>query len=181
MKHAYLVSSLPMIEMGAPPFLGVEDFRRQCGGVLSAEEEVELDRVLDGRLDECTTPAGQAWRNFDTQLRSLLAAVRAGRLEVDGKPYLRSHEGWDCRVNPAVVEAFARSSPLARAEVIDQVRWTRLEELANEDPFGFGAVLAYGIQLQIATRWASFDAERGKSVLNEAINTILAKAFEEKA
>jgi hypothetical protein len=51
--------------------------------------------------------------------------------------------------------------PLDRELALDRLRWTLLDELAVAAPFGLQAVLAYGLKLRLAEKWAAMDETEG--------------------
>ena len=54
--------------------------------------------------------------------------------------------------------------PLERELALDRLRWTLLDELAVSQAFGFQAVLAYGLKLRLAEKWAAMDEAEGLRV-----------------
>lgn len=163
MAYEYLVASLPMLFPGDPPPFSVESFRLQCRGLLSERDAEMLDRVLDGRAGPEDPAPVRDWVRVDRQVRNASAEARAGSWQADARPFLRAHPGLDVAIREAVEDAFSKSSPLDRERALDRVRWQALEDLARSDPFGRAAVVAYGLKLRIAERWAAWSAEAGRA------------------
>ncbi len=166
MKHAYLAASLPRLTFGETPPVTGEAFRFGCLGVLADEELEELDRLLAGRAGEGRTEFARRWAGMDTQLRNALARRRAARRGIEAQGFLRDHAGFSAALEKQVAEACARSHPLERERELDRLRWQTLEDLAQADPFGLAGVLAFGLKLQIAERWARLTEAGGKAKLD---------------
>jgi hypothetical protein len=69
--------------------------------------------------------------------------------------------------------AMEQTNPRETELALDRLRWRTIEELAGADRFSLDAVLAYGLQLRIAWRWASLDAEAGRARLEHEIESAL--------
>jgi len=167
--YHYLVASLPMLFFGEPPPFDAAEFRRRCDGVLGAEDARSLDLVLAGRGAEASAPAARAWAAIDTQVRNAITQIRAGIHGVDPRASQQSHPGFSVVVEQAVADAFAKPTPLDREQELDRSRWGLLEDLALTEPFGLASVIAFGVKLQIAERWAAMTDVAGQQRLEETI------------
>jgi hypothetical protein len=170
-SYYYLVASLPTLERGDPAPMTPEEFLFHCTGALSRDDWDELERVVAGRNDECVTPSACRWFAVDAQMRNAAARARAGRLGVDAGEFLRPHQGWDDRAEKAVADAFAKPTPLEREVALDECRWAILDEMAADDPYGLGPVVAYAVKLLITARWHEMNDERGQARLEQIIET----------
>jgi len=160
-KYYYLVASLPLLTLGDPPPISVIRFRSDAGGELAEDDARELALVMDESEDPGRSPFARAWRNAETQIRNACVTFRAGRYGEDPRRYARSHEGFDVSVEDGVRRAFEAASPLDRERALDRLRWRIADDLALPDPFGLPAVLAFGVKLKMAERWAEMDDEVG--------------------
>jgi hypothetical protein len=170
MKYTYLAASLPGLRLQETPPTSVEDFLSQCQGVLEAGDRTDLRLVCDGRSGEATAPAARRWHSVDTQMRNAIANLRATRLGIDARPYQRPFSGFSVSVETVVQEAFGKHNPLERELHLDRCRWSVLDELATRDAFGFGAILAHGLKLRIAQRWAPAEVETGEQRFHQAVD-----------
>jgi hypothetical protein len=168
-SHYYLVASLPMLFFGEPPPFSTAEFRRRCEGVLDAGDARTLDLVLAGRGAEASAAGARAWAAIDAQFRNAIAHIRAGAHGVDPRPLQRSHPGFSVAVEQAVADAFAKPTPLDRELELDRSRWAMLDELALTEPFGLAAVIAFGVKLQLAGRWAAMTDAAGRLKLDQLI------------
>jgi hypothetical protein len=148
-----------------------EEFLFHCTGALSSADWEELERIVERRVDECTSRFAEKWFGADAQLRNAAARVRATRRSMDAGEYLRAHPGWDSRVEKAVTDAFAKTTPREREATLDDCRWQILDELALEEPDGFAVVGAYAVKLGITARWHDMKDEAGQARVEEIIES----------
>ncbi len=87
-----------------------------------------------------------------------LRAARAGAA-YDAGPHPVA--GYDARCESVAERAMELDDPLERELALDRLRWTLLDELAVSQAFGFQAVLAYGLKLRLAEKWAAMDETEG--------------------
>ncbi len=153
MSYHYLVASLPMLSLDAPPPFSSRDFLSHCHGVLKTSDLAVLEAIVSGSMVIGNAVAA-TWSARETQTRNLIAQFRAARLGVDPRPFLRDHSGYDVALAQAVTDALAAATPVEREQALDRCRWSIAEELSRAAPFGFAAILAFAIKLRIAERWA---------------------------
>jgi len=169
MSYYFLVASLPSLQIGDEPPFSTEEYIERCAGSLPVRELDVLSRVLHCEIvcEGCGL-AGR-WFAIETQIRNAVARLRALKYGVDVKEYLRSHSGYSGMVESIVTDAFTRNDPLELEQELDRGRWQLAEELVGDNMFGFGKVLAYGIQLRIVQRWDSMDVHTGKERIEDII------------
>lgn len=163
MSYYYLVASLPLLERGDPPPMTADEFLFHCTGPLSTADWMELQHVIGGDAEHCTSEAGKRWFAADAQLRNAATRVRANRLGVDPGDFLEAHPGFDNRIEKAVTDAFAKPTPLEMETTLDTCRWRILEDMETDDPFGLGSVLAFAVKLSITRRWHDMSEEAGRA------------------
>ncbi|RKX32145.1 MAG: hypothetical protein DRP22_02680 [Verrucomicrobia bacterium] len=171
MKYYYLAASLPALVLGEAPPITQDKFLFSCSTVLDPADLQELERINQGRTEECTSAFMTRWREAETQLRNAVAAIRAQRRGVEVRPYLREHTGFQVWIEKGVTDAFAKENPREREMALDRLRWQILDELSRADPFGVGPVFAFALKLQSAWKWAGLDTERGRRLLSRAYTT----------
>jgi hypothetical protein len=169
MAYYSLVASLPTLQIGDEPPFSTEEYIENCAQWVSEREEQILRRVLLAPPDIATCPLCQAWHNIETQLRNAAARQRAQKLGIDASEFIQPHDGFSGTIEALVSDAFTHSDPIELEQALDRARWQLAEELIGEDPFSFGKVLAYGIQLKIAERWNRMDPSLGKEKLEAVI------------
>jgi hypothetical protein len=169
MAYYSLVASLQTLNIGDEPPFTTEEYIKNCAQWVSEREEQILRRVLLAPPDIATCPLCQAWPNIETQLRNAAARQRAQKLGIDASEFIQPHDGFSGTIEALVSDAFTHSDPIELEQALDRARWQLAEELVGEDPFSFGKVLAYGIQLKIAERWNRMDPSLGKEKLEAVI------------
>ena len=170
--YDYLVSSLPALSLEAAPPFTPEEFRFRCQGVLGEADLAELDLLLAGQSAEGRTAFSKAWAGGDAQIRNAAAKGRAAKLGVEAKPYLKSHPGYAVWLDKEVGDALAKANPLERETGVDAARWKYVEDLAREDASGLPAVLAFAVQLMLASRRAALKEEAGRERLEELVSRL---------
>jgi hypothetical protein len=135
-------------------------FRQLCADTMVPADLEALNAVLDDSTAAERHPFGARWRRADLGLRATVARARAARLKCD-VPAEAIAAPWDAPAERAVTDAFNRPTPADREMALDRHRWSVLEELAGFDAFDASAMIAYGMKLKIAERWARMDAAKG--------------------
>lgn len=175
--YPYLVASLPTLTLGEPPPQSPEDFLFHAQGVLAERHLQELQSILAGRTEACTSEFGQHWHNVSTQIRNTVARIRAGKLNVDAHRYTRTHSEYNVAVDEAVTDAMNKSHPLERMMALDRCRWRVLDELIAGETFSFAVVLAFAVKLGMMQRWAQLDDQVGmdrvETFITENVNKTL--------
>jgi len=159
------------LEKGQNPPISWDDFVMQCEGVLS-EEQVQGIRLLTDPLlaqESALKPLLQ-WASSEIQLRNALARARQGHWGSEARVTEQMHSGWNVRISRVAAEAVSRTNPLETEQMLDDLRWELAEDLALSDPYGYAAIVSWGIRLQIAIRWASLETEAGMQRLEELID-----------
>lgn len=172
MNYYYLAASLPTLSLDSAPLISPAAFRALCLQHLTPADQRAMEEVLD--LD----PAGAAprsavareWFAAETCLRNAIVRVRAARLQRDSAACLRSESGYDSAAEHAVAEAYSRGTPAERELALDRHRWSTLETLAGFNPFAPRALMAYGLKLKLADRWARLTDEQGMRAADAIVN-----------
>jgi len=173
-KYAYFVASLPVLVFNAPPPMPLDEFRAAAARQLTPRDLATLDALLDdGSSDH---PFVLEWRARETQLRNAVARARAAAANVEVRPFLREHTGWDVALERAVMDAMSRANPLERELELDRCRWHLADDLARFRPFDLDGVLAYAVKLRVLERWGRMDAESGRQRLEAWVDQAVAGA-----
>jgi hypothetical protein len=176
--YTYLVASLPAITLGEAPPQTPEDFLFHAQGLLNETDRKELQCIIEGRTHECESAFGRRWHNVSTQIRNTVARIRAGRLNVDARGFMRAHSEYNMAVDHAVTDAMNKTQPLERTMALDRCRWQALDELVDGDGFGFAALLAFAVKLGMMQRWARLDDKTGMDRVETFITENVDKTLE---
>lgn len=174
MSFYYFVASLPALNLSAPPAMPFATFRAEVERLLPPSVGRELDALLEGRSAD--SAFAQDWVDHEVQLRNAVVRTRAARRDEDAVPFLRPAHGFQLAVEQSVNEAYGKSNPLERELALDQVRWNAADELSRASAFGLEAVLAYGLKLKLAERWAGLTDQAGQTALLDAVKRVREEA-----
>jgi len=171
-----LLASLPFLVLGQDPPLSLESFQSSCA-LLSAEEQREVDLIIQGRYRDAGTDFGQAWRDLDLQIRNQVMLLRARMWNVSPAPVGAMSSLYSVLARNMVNDAFELDSPLEREWALDKGRWVLIQDLTRpEDPFGLDRVLSYGLRLQLVHRWAGIDSDRGRDTFDSLVRACMDEA-----
>ncbi len=174
----YLLASTPSPRLGVRPDITPEAFLERCEGFLSEDQYHDLRASMafaSPAGDSVPWPRGasaQGWAEDARQLDLAVArerAARAKRASPDAAE-LRGPVRGDIR--QAVAQAYGAPHPGARERGLDALRWRCVEEVGRSDPDGFGALVARGVQLQLAAREMTWDLDDGWAALEAALRQI---------
>lgn len=164
MEYVYLVASLPALELTTAPRISSAELLASSEGVLRSDHREDLRAVLEDRPRDVRAAELRRYLDAETQLRNAVARLRAARagaaFDAGGHPVA----GYDARCASVAERAMELDDPRERELALDRLRWTLLDELAVSPSFGFQAVLAYGLKLRLAEKWAAMDAAEGLRV-----------------
>jgi hypothetical protein len=160
-EYVYLVASLPALELTTAPRLSSAELLRSSAGVLRQDHWNDLRAVLEDRAREVRAAELTPYLSAETQLRNTVARLRAARAGATYDVSDHPAPGYDTRCATVAERAMELDDPLDRELTLDRLRWTLLDELAVAAPFGLQAVLAYGLKLRLAEKWAAMDEAEG--------------------
>ena len=160
---AYLMASLPMLEL----FDTVEDIYEAIDsdgeGVLDAPELEALDALLAG--EECDDEFVREYQSRETQMRNVSGRLRAQAWGPEVRFAERSFSGYDVTFAKMIQDAFMKSNPLEKEQDIDRARFWLADSLAGVGEGTIKHVYAYAIR--ICERWARLNDIAGdKAVIN---------------
>lgn len=176
MSYHYLVASLPMLVLDEPVPFSPEEFLNACEHLLAEKDTRDAQLILSGHPEQCSNRLVKEYVYRDTQLRSTVARIRAGRSKTESEPFLREFQGYDVNLETMVHNAMSLDNPIERERALDLLRWWILDNLLFFGPFGSFAILGFIIKLKIAYRWSKLDADRGK----ERLQTIIEENLQNK-
>ncbi|MCO4762235.1 MAG: DUF2764 family protein [Myxococcales bacterium] len=71
---------------------------------------------------------------------------------------------------PAVIDAFEDEDLLRGEQAISEILWARVDALHTAELFSVETVLAYYLRLRILERSASWDADKGREILDQILS-----------
>ncbi len=158
-KFFYLIAQLPRLSFDDGPPISIEVFLEEARKWMRPSEY----RLLAGiDLFDTSTAKSRApelvhaYRVFERAFRTDLAQWREAARA--GDEYVPS------TFSPALVRG---ADPLATERNLLEHRWRFLEEREADHHFDLQFLIIYHLKLQILSRLASFDTERGRQVFQE--------------
>ncbi len=170
--YTYLISSLPGLNFSGKAPFGLQDFLARCEHLIPKQE---FDILLQALNQEAATwelarpKSLQQWRNFEVALRNELARVRSSRRKIDPAKYLRQPDSAEAQVSHLALLAYRSSSILEAEKILDQARWSFLDELSLGHYFDFDYLMIYGLKLKILERWDKIQKADKEALLNAAV------------
>lgn len=175
MAYYYLVAGLPDLVFGEAPAMTLQEFRDACATFLPDDKKAALFGLLDGILDHEAPEPVATWADVETQVKNAVARALARKAGLEPAQYERPHGRYYAEAEYVVSDALGAGNPLERESSLDRGRWKLAGDLPVGDPFGFGAVVSYGVRLKIAWRWAALDKEKGGEVVDAYIGRALSE------
>lgn len=167
----YLISSLPMLTFDEVPSIDTPKFLDFCDGFVLPEE---LEALTELSLSPSDLDGGSRvseWSVWETLLRNRLV-IKRGKPGVDTDKYLRNESDCFSEIDKGVQEAYLKSDPLEREDLLDQMRWTRLEDLEVGHEFDFKKLCLYKIKLMLCEKRTGRNKDRGSDNYDNIIETI---------
>jgi len=174
-----------MLDFDSAPPMSEDEFLDSCadwlpGDAMGRLRDLSLLPPEDIRKGDS---AIDRWHVWETRLRNALAARRARREGGGGdraaEKYLRENLDFFSEIEDGVQEAFAKSSPADREDVLDKLRWRVLEDIESGHDFDFDKLCVYKLKLLLQVKRASRDTAKGAENLEAALATTALALVEE--
>ena len=165
----YLISSLPMLTLDEKPSIDSAKFLDSCNGFVLPEELETLSDLALHPSDSNSCNVIEEWSNWETLLRNQLVLKRAKQ---GSEKYLHEEHDTFSEIVKGVQEAYLKADPLEREDYLDQLRWTRLEDLEVGHEFDFRKLCIYKIKLMLCEKRINRSREKGSENYDDIINTI---------
>lgn len=160
--YTYLISSLPLLQFGAKPPLGMEKFLSICSDLIAEED---MRALKDSLKDEGDT----GYQDFEVALRNELVRIRAQRKHLDASDFLRMDGYADQWISHIAAGACRNPSIIDAEKELDMDRWRFLDELSVGHYFDLELLMIYARKLSILEKWERVRAADTNKLLEEAI------------
>ena len=194
-NYEYIVASLPVLKPDARTLAGDEasELIAEIRSQLSPADTALLDTLLDSRRSECMTPEFYAgalkspsrflreYLAFDLELRNAKAAWlnRAFSRSALQDVILLDEDG-QIEPRPEIERVLSESDILARERGLDELCWTKIDELTVFDYFDADAILGFMAKLLIVDRWLKLDEQTGRELFRRLVEQMRQDAPELK-
>ena len=169
--YVYLISSLPMLHFAARPPFSFEKFLEICMDSIPGEDMELLSKSsISGEYDYAVRqPTLKKWREFDAALRNELVKIRSGHRRIDPARYMRRPEITEPEISHIAMNAHRNASVLEAERMLDQERWSFLDELSIGRYFDIDALLVYSHKLLILQRWENINRQDKHGILQQTL------------
>ncbi len=192
-----LISSLPMLRIFEKPAIAHEEFMAVCAHYIHGEDFKILesfslypgepafrhwDADAADSLHDGFNPnffpeksLARAYARFETGLRHSLMKLRLAQLDPGFEGPKAGQTIFDVEADKIAHAAMLIKNPLERERMLDRARWTKLEELEQNQRhvFHFDTVCAYSMKLQIAEKWVDrIPGRQAEANLTEAATRV---------
>ncbi|MFI3259500.1 MAG: DUF2764 family protein [Rikenellaceae bacterium] len=169
----------------------VESYTSKSGEIASESNTESFDRAIFAAYYEACAKSKskflRSWSEADRNLRNVAAAITARATEraiedvvVGGgdvvDQLLRSSAvdfglRGDLSYIDSVISAVSDEPNMVEKEhKIDQIRWSVVEELVEQEYFSADFVLGYLVKVNIVARWRMLDPERGREMFTRLMD-----------
>lgn len=171
-EYYYLVSSLPMLRNGEAPPMSTAEYLEQCEEWVS-EDEFNTLKNLALVPEENSSGAVKQWYDWEICLRNRLASHLGNSLNLDAEEYTLEEADCYSEIERGLQEAYGQKNPLDRERVLDNLRWSRLEDMESGHLFDINLLCIYKIKLMLCEKWVGREPEHGNENLDAIIEKVV--------
>lgn len=183
-NYEYIIASLPLISASDRVLPDTDAILGEIRGGLSGRDAADLDFVL-GIYEEGTEPekfyakaaeskSAFIWDYFGYDLGVKNTKVEYLNRALDRPEgtdtVLPSEEEFEDRAK--VLEILSGKDILARERALDELMWSKAEELTVLHVFDLDVILAFVVRLKTIDRWARLDENTGREFFRKLVNEI---------
>lgn len=172
--YFYLGASLPMLKRDESPSITLEAFLALCSDWVEPARMDFLSKLQLRSVEELKVPAGSAAAKFlswDNAVRQRVAKVRAAKL---GRQDFVAAEADSNFVDAERISQnlHAAQSPLDKERILDNARWSKLEDMELGHIFDFDFLCVYKLKLLLRWKWQERQLAKGSANLDRAVDGI---------
>ena len=170
-QYYYVITSLPSLSLSEELPIRKDDFLANCKQYLKKTDFDILESVslFDAEENEVSLDVIRRFFRWERGVRNVLVRLRAESLGLEPDEFIRD-EIFDHFQALLAEEAFNADSPLVAEEILNKARWRYLDELEFEHYFDIERLIIFFIKLQILERISSFDAVKGREIMNAVVS-----------
>ena len=175
-QYFALKASLPYLKFGEAPVLSHERFMEYCGAFLGRKELEYLQNLSlqDPGKEPEKGSAEAKFHSFETALRNALVTFRAKKKGRKADIFLRENSGSEAdRDMSNLINLLQNASDaLEREKILDNARWTFLDEMELGHYADLDALSIYCRKLLILEKWTQYQKEQAGKNLEETVSTV---------
>jgi len=165
-RYWYVASTLTSFPFGGSPPISIEEFDVLCARLVE-KNDFELlqhvDEIRRGEYSACIEKSTflKSYFEWERGVRNALVLLRTKANRGDAEQWMRlGGTGADALQSAQTIHA--APDPLQMEVAFERERWNAIERFSSLSSFELDYLLAYKMKLLVATRYASFDKERGR-------------------
>ena len=177
-EYYYLVSSLPMLEKYAEPSMNSEEFVETCEDWLSKQDLSLLNGITlvpSGGKSYEHGSAAASWNEWEICLRNKLTRARGTKQNREVEAYIQDESDCFPEIDRVMQDVAASHNPLEAEKVLDDMRWSKLDELEACHDFDVNKLCAYKLKLQLCEKWMQREDKVGVERFNEILDAVNAE------
>ena len=175
-QYFALKASLPYLKFGETPFLSREKFMEYCEVFLSKKELEYLQKISLQESGEkpAAGSTGAKFSSFETALRNALVTFRAKKKGRKADHFLRENPGSEAERDMSNLINLLQnaSDALEREKILDNARWSFLDEMELDHYADLDALSIYYRKLLILEKWAQYQKDRAEKNLEETASIV---------
>lgn len=165
--YYYTVAALKTVRLGEKAPISETQFLQFAEDTLNAKDYQILIKSRWGRTEPTGLSFADRILSWEKELRLELAKARILKLQFDPPAVLPASDGND-NLLEKVRAVLALDSPLEAERLLDQLRWSFLEEMGACHFFDLKALVVYYFKLQLALRQEKLQEELGRESFEKA-------------
>ena len=175
-QYFALKASLPYLKFGETPYLSRERFMEYCEVFLDRKELEYLQALSlqDPGKKSVKGSTEAKFSSFETALRNALVTFRAKKKGRKADIFLRENSGSEAdRDMSNLINLLQNASDaLEREKILDNARWTFLDEMELGHYADLDALSIYCRKLLILEKWTQYQKEQAGKNLEETVSTV---------
>ena len=177
----YFMASLPALRLEGQASITCPRFLQQCRDLLDEKIADRLEKIF--LTPDNTEPVDETvaqWYAFEAYLRNTLAELRRVRLKLPPEDTGRKSREQLYSYRKRIEDAMALTSPLARENTLDALRFAFLEELEVGHYFDLPKLELYFLKLLILDKRSSRKLPEGRSTFDKLLEAGFTQANEHR-
>ena len=170
-----LLASLPALSMQEKPALTSAAFLEAAEAFVQGKDLEDLRALSLIPAEENTFRKGSFAADYtawEMALRSAILRLRTAKRK-EALPESGKHElSFECDAESAAQRAYAAADPLEREKILDNARWSFLDEMELDHYADLDALSIYYRKLLILEKWAQYQKDRAEKNLEETASIV---------
>lgn len=170
MFYGFFCAGLPELSCGVQPELSLKEFDEMAKEQLPAKRFKQLISWDDDASDAELPEIYREMRKFDAFLKLRIAE---NRLEKLGRvAELPQPDEFHTEIDYALPAAAGVDDPREREQLVDKIRWMKIDDLEALHSLDFTTICAYRLRLQMSEKYRKRAENDGNTVFEETVKLL---------